>query len=120
LLSTQSRSSLEIVIVVLTRGKRTQTSCQVSYCLLFIALIVEGRIEYGFISTLNTNTYLTSMDLTNLQKILRIASGILAFSAVMDFSLWILQGYLVPSWTIATLSLALAALLEILVRLGGK
>jgi len=54
---------------------------------------------------------------TELKKILRAASGILAFSAAMDFGLWILWGYTAPSWIIATLSLCVAGLLEVLVRL---
>ena len=51
-----------------------------------------------------------------LKLFLKIASGILAFSALLDYLLWFTIRFHVPSWTIATLSLCLAVILLVLSR----
>ena len=40
----------------------------------------------------------------SLWKIIRIVLVIQIFNAVMDYFMWISYGYLIPSWTIATLN----------------
>ena len=51
-----------------------------------------------------------------LDNYLKIAVIILLFSAFMDYLLWFTIRYHVPCWTIATISLFIAIILEVLRR----
>jgi hypothetical protein len=48
-------------------------------------------------------------------KIVKIVAAVQLFNALADYIMWVLYGFLVPSWTIATLSVG-----YIVVILGVK
>lgn len=52
----------------------------------------------------------------NLKTVINFACIGFASSVVMDAYLWVTAGYLVPSWTIATMSLGLIILLQVFKR----
>jgi hypothetical protein len=52
----------------------------------------------------------------SLKRVLDFACIGFASSVVMDAYLWVTAGYLVPSWTIATMSLGLIILLQVFKR----
>ena len=52
----------------------------------------------------------------SLNRVLDFACIGFASSVVMDAYLWVTAGYLVPSWTIATMSLGLIILLQVFKR----
>ena len=51
-----------------------------------------------------------------IKKVLKISCGIQGFNAFMDYLVWFIYGYLVPSWTIATVMLFNAVIIYSLVR----
>ena len=46
----------------------------------------------------------------DLKMFLRLASGVLFLSGLMDTILWFTTGYMVPCWTVATMSVATGAI----------
>ena len=52
-----------------------------------------------------------------LKKFLKLAIPVFGLSAFMDYLLWFTRGYMVPSWTIATMSLSYTVLLAALYRI---
>ena len=47
----------------------------------------------------------------NKKLLLDIAVLVFFFSAFMDFGLWLIRGYEVPAWTLATMSLCFGVVL---------
>ena len=57
------------------------------------------------------------MDRKTLKRFFKIAIPVFAFSAIVDYLLWFINGFHVPSWAIATMSTSYAILLTALYKI---